>query len=1031
MAEIKWSNVDGSALNGAVSNANSAVNSYVRTLFGIGSNVEDFTDKLQKRSDETAEWNRNQNTQQIINQMHDADSADALQQLQSQGIGNAQTALGQFGGQVDLATLNKAKASWVSDVENRATAKDKLRDTTEVAKNRKAEIINLLQQGRQAEAESLIAQSQGVFSNSGLDSLITLAREQRIKDRAYALDVSQTEAQNALSYANARSADATANYTNSKNNLDIFNTSEKINATNTEATAKAREQAEEYNFIISAAPKAVAQVLAFNNVDSATNQKITNSIANSSSLMEVKNKISSLVASETITAEQGTALEQAYIDSDNAQKNLKKLMISEQERQQQAENTRNNFGNIINGGSVLSSVSSSGGSVGSGNTGSVDVNSKIKTGSTVSFQGVDLKLGLTKSVEVKGKQVQVGEVQLPNGGTEVVKVNSNGSAEPLSQEEVLSIAKQTGGGAFNILNPKADIEGMNAARESITTDNPVDFDYKATIADLQAKKAQTTTARNQDPTQSPDAQLNLGNDKDREAANNLVDKSQLNVDNYTAGTNPANKDTGETALRNAEVYTKALQVKDGNKYRDIETVDEFNQRMTDNELKLTNENLTTADKAKIQVEQQYLKNIKTVLSNKKYAGKGGFKEQLNAAVADVHEGLNRKIQTMSNRVVKDYLGSDEASSEITNKAFKNVRSLVDSKTLEPAKHVEYNGNIKELNTEESILNSAKSVAEDLNRKNKNGEIDNSGLNRYDSTFASVVDSVERAGSTLSKEDKQLIIGAAIKSANKLMAYRPTDGKEVNQKAIDNATTEFNEEMEQLKLFVSRGANNGKSLSDSVINLAKAEANANSLKDTPSYAYQQIAGYGENNRNASNLVSYVESNTEDGLGYTATTKTDFYKSAPQLQKDRAELARLNKAGLEEGARFIKTAALSRDALLVDIKDQMSPEDRAAYNSGSLNKKAELEKKYKSELDAINKSRDDIKYGRPQHLEASILANLQRADDGYISKEDFAKQIQMLNEIRSRQHLPLIPKDKNKWTYASVKAILHPKEGKQNG
>ena len=1023
MAEIKWSNVDGSALNGAVSNANSAVNNYVRTLFGIGSNVEDFTDKLQKRSDETAEWNRSQNTQQIINQMHDADSVDALQQLQSQGIGNAQTALGQFGGQVDLATLNKAKASWVSDVENRATAKDKLRDTTEVAKNRKAEIINLLQQGKQAEAEALIAQSQGVFSNSGLDSLITLAREQRIKDRAYALDVSQTEAQNALSYASARSADATANYTNSKTNLDIFNTSEKINAANAEATAKAREQAEESNSIISAAPQAVAQVL-----DSKNIQNITNAIDGSTSLIEAKSKISDLVASGTITTEQGTALEQAYIDSFNAQKNLKKLMISEQERQQQAENTRNNFGNIVNGGSVSSSVSSSGGGVGSGNTGSVDVNSKIKTGSIVSFQGVDLKLGLTKSVEIKGKQVQVGEVQLPNGGTEIVKVNSNGSAEPLSQEEVLSIAQQTGGSAFNILNPKADIEGMNAARESITTENPADFDYKATVADRQAKKAKATTARNQDPTQSPDAQLNLGKDEDRKAANNLVGKSQLNINNYTAGINPENQDTGETALRNAEVYTKALQVKDGNKFRDIETVDEFNQRMADNELKLTNENLTTADKAKIQVEQQYLKNIKTVLSSKKYAGKGGFKDQLNAAVADVHEGLNRKIQTMSNRAVKDYLGSDEASSEITNKAFKNVRSLVDSKTLEPAKHVEYNGNVKELNTEESILNSAKSVAEDLNRKNKNGEIDNSGLNRYDSTFASVVDSVERAGSTLSKEDKQLIIGAAIKSANKLMAYRPTDGKEVNQKAIDNATTEFNEEMEQLKLFVSRGANNGKSLSDSVINLAKAEANANSLKDTPTYAYQQIAGYGENNRNASNLISYVEDNTEDGLGYTATTKTDFYKSAPQLQKDRAELASLNKAGLEEGAKFIKNVALKRDAVLMDIKDQMTPEDRAAFQSGSLNVKAALEKKYKSELDAINKSRDDIKYGRPQHLEASILANLQRADEGYISKDDFAKQIQMLNEIRNRQHLPLIPKDRNKWTYASVKAILHPEEGK---
>ena len=170
MAEIKWSNVDGSALNGAVSNANSAVNNYVRTLFGIGSNVEDFTDKLQKRSDETAKWNRNQNTQQIISKMHDADSLDAMNQLQAQGIGNAQNALNQFGGQVDLAALNEAKATWATDTEKRASAKDSLLDYSPEQKALMSEIQNDILTGNVESAQAKLNSSN--FSNKQKSDLV-------------------------------------------------------------------------------------------------------------------------------------------------------------------------------------------------------------------------------------------------------------------------------------------------------------------------------------------------------------------------------------------------------------------------------------------------------------------------------------------------------------------------------------------------------------------------------------------------------------------------------------------------------------------------------------------------------------------------------------------------------------------------------------------------------------------------------------------------------------------------------------------
>lgn len=190
MAEIKWSNVDGSALNGAVSNANSAVNNYVRTLFGIGSNVEDFTDKLQKRSDETAKWNRNQNTQQIISKMHDADSLDAMNQLQAQGIGNAQNALNQFGGQVDLAALNEAKATWATDTEKRASAKDSLLDYSPEQKELMSEIQNDILTGNIEAAQAKL--NTGNFSNKQKSDLVNSVYKAQENNKEFNLKYADT-----------------------------------------------------------------------------------------------------------------------------------------------------------------------------------------------------------------------------------------------------------------------------------------------------------------------------------------------------------------------------------------------------------------------------------------------------------------------------------------------------------------------------------------------------------------------------------------------------------------------------------------------------------------------------------------------------------------------------------------------------------------------------------------------------------------------------------------------------------------------
>jgi len=208
MAEIKWSNVDGSALNGAVSNANSAVNNYGRTLFGIGSNVEDFTDKLQKRSDETAKWNRNQNTQQIISKMHDADSLNAMNQLQAQGIGNAQNALNQFGGQVDLAALNEAKATWATDTEKRASAKDSLLDYSPEQKALMSEIQNDILTGNVEGAQAKLNSSN--FSNKQKSDLVNSVYKAQENNKDFNLKYADTAGKFANSQLEFQKAQAEA-----------------------------------------------------------------------------------------------------------------------------------------------------------------------------------------------------------------------------------------------------------------------------------------------------------------------------------------------------------------------------------------------------------------------------------------------------------------------------------------------------------------------------------------------------------------------------------------------------------------------------------------------------------------------------------------------------------------------------------------------------------------------------------------------------------------------------------------------------
>lgn len=161
MAEIKWTNVDGAALNGAVSNAQNASNGFAKSLTGLGSDIAGFTDKLQQRADETAKWERDQATQAYISKLYDATSLEDIEKLKASGVLDAQNALnaGAYRGQIDLSQLNQAKSTIYGDTLNRAKNKDDLLNYTPESREVLAQARDLIFAGKTPEAAQLVNSS--------------------------------------------------------------------------------------------------------------------------------------------------------------------------------------------------------------------------------------------------------------------------------------------------------------------------------------------------------------------------------------------------------------------------------------------------------------------------------------------------------------------------------------------------------------------------------------------------------------------------------------------------------------------------------------------------------------------------------------------------------------------------------------------------------------------------------------------------------------------------------------------------------
>lgn len=255
MAEIKWNNVSGSDMNtavGHVQNADNALYSRVRDLAKEG---QSLLNDMNQNDLNHLEGIKDINTQQVLNQMHNTNSMEDIEN--NQELADAKNLLNQFGNRIDLSKINQAKASWVADTHQRATARDNLRDTTPAAQKRKQEIYALLNAGKQREAEELIAQSSGLLSNNTINSLVSDARKWYTDDRKFLLEAKQTDAQvesqkaqAQLALANADNVRTTTNERLYKGREALNNEAEKLQQKELEITQKTEKanQATQANF---------------------------------------------------------------------------------------------------------------------------------------------------------------------------------------------------------------------------------------------------------------------------------------------------------------------------------------------------------------------------------------------------------------------------------------------------------------------------------------------------------------------------------------------------------------------------------------------------------------------------------------------------------------------------------------------------------------------------------------------------------------------------------------------------------------
>lgn len=157
MAELKWTNVNDSGANSALSNYLTANKAFRGEIAGIGQNLSDFALTMQEGDAQNNRRIRDENTQAILNRMGRITSQEDYEKFIASGATDNQNLRSNLGWYVDMDKVNQAQDNLAQNVYNRALHLDTAKDYNGDVRVLDAKINDALARGDTATYNALLA----------------------------------------------------------------------------------------------------------------------------------------------------------------------------------------------------------------------------------------------------------------------------------------------------------------------------------------------------------------------------------------------------------------------------------------------------------------------------------------------------------------------------------------------------------------------------------------------------------------------------------------------------------------------------------------------------------------------------------------------------------------------------------------------------------------------------------------------------------------------------------------------------------
>ena len=210
MAELKWSNVDGSNMTQGLAALQNAEKTMFNRVVGLTDGLSNHLGVMQKGLNDAHDYRKEQNTQDIINELMKTESLEELDRLKQSGLTDAYKLRQKYGTEIDISKINKATSTWAADTDARAMARDSLLDFSDEGKQALDQYQKLMAQGKPKEAIDFVVKSKlsnkmkNQIFDTGLDQLNkNRAHQASERDKAIEIAGEANKARTALSMAQA------------------------------------------------------------------------------------------------------------------------------------------------------------------------------------------------------------------------------------------------------------------------------------------------------------------------------------------------------------------------------------------------------------------------------------------------------------------------------------------------------------------------------------------------------------------------------------------------------------------------------------------------------------------------------------------------------------------------------------------------------------------------------------------------------------------------------------------------------------